>query len=322
MDDQACPRCKTTKYRNPSLKMMVNVCGHALCESCVDLLFLKGSGSCPECKIPLRRANFRVQMFEDSMVEKEVNIRKRILRDFNKREEDFASLREYNDYLEEIETIIYNLANNIDVIETNKQIEQYKKDNKEQIAKSKSKLGRSEYELEEMIELEKQKEEERRLELAKEEVEAKKKKIREKEALIDELTFSDANAKNIVESFASAIQTQKKEAKAAVSPAVRATQFSTGIKFGNQANQNYSVPKVEEGPLYSYTPIRQQIEGPSPPNWRELQARGYVSHIRNECQVDRAGGFRAHVACLRALQEAMAGLYHNPSQRQAEFGAV
>lgn len=42
MDDQVCPRCKTTKYRNPSLKLMVNICGHALCESCVDLLFLKG----------------------------------------------------------------------------------------------------------------------------------------------------------------------------------------------------------------------------------------------------------------------------------------
>lgn len=282
-----------------------------------------GSGSCPECKIPLRRTNFKVQMFEDSMVEKEMNIRKRILRDFNKREEDFATLREYNDYLEEIETIIYNLANNIDVIETNKKIEQYKKDNKDQIAKSKSKLGRSDYELEEMIELEKQKEEERRIEFAKEEVEAKKKKIREKEALIDELTFSDANAKNIVESFASAIQTQKKEAKAVLSSTVRATQFSTGIKFGNQGNQTYlSVPKIEEGPLYSYTPIRQQIEGPSPPNWRELQARGYVSHIRNECQVERAGGFRAHVACLRALQEAMAGLYHNPSQQQTEFSSV
>lgn len=44
MEDIACPRCKTTKYRNPSLKLMVNVCGHALCESCVDLLFLKGMG--------------------------------------------------------------------------------------------------------------------------------------------------------------------------------------------------------------------------------------------------------------------------------------
>ncbi|XP_050455018.1 CDK-activating kinase assembly factor MAT1 [Cataglyphis hispanica] len=317
MDDQACPRCKTTKYRNPSLKMMVNVCGHSLCESCVDLLFLKGSGACPECKIPLRRTNFRVQMFEDTMVEKEVNIRKRILRDFNKKEEDFSTLREYNDYLEEIETIIYNLANNIDVVETNKKIEQYKKDNKEQIARSKSKLNRSEYELEEMIELEKQKEEERKKELVKEEIEIKKKKIRDKQALIDELTLSDADANNIIETFL-AVQ-KKKEIK----PSVKATQFSTGIKFSNQGNQNYlSVPKIEEGPLYSYTPIRQQIEGPSPPGWREIQARGYVSHVRSECEVDRAGGFKAHVACLRAMQEAMAGLYHNPSQRQAEFATV
>ncbi|XP_029660448.1 CDK-activating kinase assembly factor MAT1-like [Formica exsecta] len=317
MDDQACPRCKTTKYRNPSLKMMVNVCGHSLCESCVDLLFLKGSGACPECKIPLRRTNFRVQMFEDTMVEKEVNIRKRILRDFNKKEEDFSTLREYNDYLEEIETIIYNLANNIDIVETNKKIEQYKKDNKEQIARSKSKLNRSEYELEEMIELEKQKEEERKKELVKEEIETKKKKIRDKQALLDELTLSDADANNIIETFL-AVQ-KKKEAKASV----KATQFSTGIKFSNQGNQNYiSVPKIEEGPLYSYTSIRQQIEGPSPPGWREIQARGYVSHVRNECEVDRAGGFKAHVACLRAMQEAMAGLYHNPSQRQAEFATV
>ncbi|XP_076684689.1 CDK-activating kinase assembly factor [Andrena cerasifolii] len=320
MDDQACPRCKTTKYRNPSLKMMVNVCGHTLCESCVDLLFLKGSGSCPDCKIPLRRANFRVQLFEDPMVEKEVNIRKRILRDFNKKEEDFANLREFNDYLEDIETIIYNLANNIDVIEMNKKIDQYKKDNKDQITKSKSKIGRSEYELEEMIELEKQKEEERRLELVKEEIEAKRKKIREKEALIDELTFSEGNAKNIVETFASAIQASKKEVKAAPP---KATQFSTGIKFGNQGSQSYMpVPKMEDGPLYSYVPIRQQTDGPIPPGWRELQARGYVGHVRVESSSEKAGGFKAHVACLRALQEAMAGLYHNPSQHHTEFTSV
>lgn len=254
------------------------------------------------------------------MVEKEVNIRKRILRDFNKKEEDFATLREYNDYLEEVETIIYNLANNIDVIETNKKIEQYKKDNKDQITKSKSKIGRSEYELEEMIELERQKEEERRLELAKEEVEAKRKKIREKEALIDELTYSEGNAKNIVETFASSIQASKKETRTAPP---KITQFSTGIKFGSQGGQNYMpMPKIEEGPLYSYTPIQQATDGPTPPGWRELQSRGYVSHVRAESAAERAGGFKAHVACLRALQEAMAGLYYNPSQRQAEFTTV
>ncbi|XP_066603101.1 CDK-activating kinase assembly factor MAT1 [Prorops nasuta] len=321
MDDQACPRCKTTKYRNPSLKMMVNVCGHTLCESCVDLLFLKGSGACPECQIPLRRTNFRVQMFEDAMVEKEVDIRKRILRDFNKKEEDFETLEEYNDYLEEIETIVYNLSNNIDVLETNKKIDQYKRDNKEQITKNKSKLGRREFELDEMIELEKQREEERRLELAKEEAEVKKKKIREKEALIDELMFSEGNAKNIVETFAHARQVSMEESKNPAAPKI--TQFSTGIKFGKQGSQNFMpLPKVEEGPLYSYKPLHQPTEGPTAPNWREIQSRGYVAHVRAETTAERAGGFKAHVACLRVLQEAMAGLYHNPSKHQIELASI
>ncbi|XP_012283951.1 CDK-activating kinase assembly factor MAT1 [Orussus abietinus] len=312
MDEQACPRCKTTKYRNPSLKLMVNVCGHTLCESCVDLLFLKGSGACPECQIPLRRTNFRVQMFEDSMVEKEIDIRKRILRDFNKKEEDFATLREYNDYLEEIENIIFNLANNIDIIETNKRIEQYKRDNKEQIMKNKSRIGRKECELEQLLELERLQEEEKRLELAKHEVETKKKKIREKEALIDELMFSEENAKDIVQTFASAVQAAKEEVKSV--PVVKATQFSTGIKFGKQGTQSFlPLPKVEEGPTYSYTPIRQEIEGPDAPSWRDLQTKGYVSHIRAENSAERAGGFKSNIACLRALQEAMAGLYHDPS---------
>ncbi|XP_012262474.1 CDK-activating kinase assembly factor MAT1 [Athalia rosae] len=321
MDDQICPRCKTTKYRNPSLKLMVNVCGHALCESCVDLLFLKGSGACPECQIPLRRTNFRVQLFEDSMVEKEVDIRKKILRDFNKKEEDFATLREYNDYLEEIESLIYNLANNIDIIETNKRIDQYKKANKEQILKSKSKIGREEYELEELLELEKQQEEERKLELMKQEAELKKKRIREKEALIDELMFSEANAKNIVETFASTIHATREEAK--VVPVTKVTQFSTGIKFGRQGQQTFlPVPKVEEGPVFVYHSIEQEVEGPQPPSWQEMESRGYVTHVRTETQADRAGGFKSNIACLRALQEAMAGLYHNPSQRQAEPMAI
>jgi len=47
----------------------------------MDLLFVRGSGACPECGIALRRSNFRTQMFEDSGVEKEVDIRKRILRE-------------------------------------------------------------------------------------------------------------------------------------------------------------------------------------------------------------------------------------------------
>ena len=51
------------------------------CENCVELLFVRGSGACPQCNIALRRNNFRLQLFEDAFVEKDTDIRKRILRE-------------------------------------------------------------------------------------------------------------------------------------------------------------------------------------------------------------------------------------------------
>ena len=146
--DEACPRCKTTKHRNPNMKLMVNVCGHNLCESCVELLFVKGSGSCPECDIPLRRTNFRIQLFEDAAIDKEVDIRRRILKDFNKQREDFGCLRDYNDYLEMIEDIIFSLSNDVDILETNKKIQTYKELNKDQILKNRSKYSQDALEIE------------------------------------------------------------------------------------------------------------------------------------------------------------------------------
>ncbi|CAH0598271.1 unnamed protein product [Chrysodeixis includens] len=307
MDDQACPRCKTTKYRNPSLKLMVNVCGHALCESCVDLLFLKGSGSCPDCNVPLRRSNFRVQLFEDPMVEKEIDIRKRVLKDYNKKEEDFSSLREYNDYLEEIETIVYNLTNNIDIVGTNKRIEQYKKDNKEIIMKNKAKIGREEVELEEILEIEKQMEELRRAEINRLEQEAKKQKIREKEALIDELMFADGDAKDILNTFAQN-KASKQEEVLPVLPKV--TQFSTGVKFTRVSAQT-ALPIIEEGPLYKYEPPAAYDRcGPEPPSIEDIVGCGYLKHVRAENETEKAGGYNSTLPCLRALQDALAGLYH------------
>ncbi|XP_077298212.1 CDK-activating kinase assembly factor isoform X2 [Arctopsyche grandis] len=311
MEDQACPRCKTTKYRNPSLKLMVNVCGHALCESCVDLLFLKGSGSCPECNVPLRRSNFRIQMFEDSKVEKEVDIRKRLLKDYNKKEEDFSTLKDFNDYLEEIETIVFNLTNNVDIIGTNKRIEQYKKDNKDVIMKNKTRAGREEIELEEILDMEKQEEEQRRAEIIRLEKEAKKRKIREKEALIDELMFSQENAKNIINTFTQNVINTKEEIKPPAPIAKQVSQFSTGVKFTRGSSALPPLPQIIEGPLYVYNPPPNVIvQGPSPPEFKDLESTGYMRHISTETTAEKAGGYTSHLACLKSLQEALAGLYH------------
>ena len=64
-----------------------------------------GPAPCPICQRTLRKNKFRLQTFEDTLVEREVDLRKRIARTFNKTEEDFPTLKDYNDYLEEVENI-------------------------------------------------------------------------------------------------------------------------------------------------------------------------------------------------------------------------
>lgn len=126
-EDVECPRCKTTKYRDPQLVLFVNSCGHPLCEKCIEIMFAKGVAKCYQCPTPLKRANFKKQLFQDSGVERDVQIRKSILNKYNKGEDAFQSLRDYNDYLEKLETLIYNMSNNINEEESNALLEELKK---------------------------------------------------------------------------------------------------------------------------------------------------------------------------------------------------
>ncbi|KAL0013476.1 hypothetical protein SO802_000545 [Lithocarpus litseifolius] len=64
---------------------------------------------------------------------KEISIRRRIASIFNKREEDFSSLKEYNDYLEEVEDMTFNLIEGIDVPAIEAKIAEYEKENHDQI---------------------------------------------------------------------------------------------------------------------------------------------------------------------------------------------
>jgi len=59
----------------------------------------------------LRKLAFIPQTFEDLTVEKEVAVRRRMAKEFNKRREDFIDMRSYNDYLEEVEDISAWLSN-------------------------------------------------------------------------------------------------------------------------------------------------------------------------------------------------------------------
>ncbi|KAI7460383.1 CDK-activating kinase assembly factor [Hortaea werneckii] len=138
-DSEQCPICKSTRYLNPSLRFLVNPeCYHKLCASCVDRIFSHGPATCPlpNCSRTLRKHRFREQTFEDIRVEREVDIRKRVASVFNRREHEFEDLRNWNDYLNDVEDITFNLINSIDLDATNARFEAYRRANEYGIAEN------------------------------------------------------------------------------------------------------------------------------------------------------------------------------------------
>ncbi|KAF1925070.1 CDK-activating kinase assembly factor [Didymella exigua CBS 183.55] len=123
-----CPVCKSSRYLNPHMKFLVNPeCYHKMCESCVDRIFSHGPAPCPiaGCARTLRKGRFREATFEDLKVEREVDIRRRVQAVMNKDEADFETLKDYNDYLEQVEQVTWNLVLKLDVDATNARLQRW-----------------------------------------------------------------------------------------------------------------------------------------------------------------------------------------------------
>lgn len=134
-----CPVCRSSRYLNQSMRFLVNPeCYHKMCESCVDRIFSHGPHRCPiaGCTRTLRRHRFREQTFGDIQVEREVDIRKRIAAVFNRREDEFQTLRDYNDYLNNVEDITFNLTEGIDVEETEAKLKAYQAEHASKITQN------------------------------------------------------------------------------------------------------------------------------------------------------------------------------------------
>jgi CDK-activating kinase assembly factor MAT1 len=108
-----CPICKSNRYLNPSLQFLINPeCYHKMCSTCVDRIFTSGPASCPVpyCGRTLRKKGFHKAFFSDLKVERECDVRKRVGSVFNRREDEFVGLREWNDYLEEVEGLVFDIC--------------------------------------------------------------------------------------------------------------------------------------------------------------------------------------------------------------------
>ncbi|KAL4744020.1 CDK-activating kinase assembly factor MAT1-domain-containing protein [Aspergillus similis] len=135
-EDEVCPVCKSSRYLNPDMRFLINPeCYHKMCESCVDRIFSGGPANCPVagCHKTLRKQRFRKQTFEDIHVEREVDIRRRVMTVLNRREEEFDSKLDWDNFLEQREEIIFNLVNRIDVAKTEADLQSYASENMKSI---------------------------------------------------------------------------------------------------------------------------------------------------------------------------------------------
>lgn len=82
------------------------------CTACVEReLSRRKTFDCPICQTTVKRVTLSSRTLDDVQCEKDTSWRKRIMKVYNKVEKDFATLKEYNDYLEEVEDIIFSIVN-------------------------------------------------------------------------------------------------------------------------------------------------------------------------------------------------------------------
>ncbi|KAI0390845.1 CDK-activating kinase assembly factor MAT1-domain-containing protein [Xylariaceae sp. FL0594] len=108
-----CPVCKRMRYLNTDMQFLINPeCYHPMCSNCVENIFKSGPAQCPyaSCTKTLRQRGFRSAFFGDLAVEREVDIRRRVAAAFNNVEEDFETLRDYNNYLQDVEDLAFDLV--------------------------------------------------------------------------------------------------------------------------------------------------------------------------------------------------------------------
>lgn len=108
--EDKCPSCGSDKGRDPNLKLFfANCCDARMCENCIVQKFSqKRKIECVGCGEPLERSRYKKNSLVIEKFRKETEIRKRINGTFNRFEDEFETKKEWNDYLELVEDLVYN----------------------------------------------------------------------------------------------------------------------------------------------------------------------------------------------------------------------
>lgn len=305
-----CKKCKSNEYTNKQLVMMINECGHPLCKNCVDNIFAMNSGECHVCNRVLRKNNFREQIYDDPLIDKETFLRRKLRKIYNLKQDDFATLKEFGDYQERFETLVYNLVFETDVNETNAEISAFEEKNKELIDRNKRRLDDDQKWVEDQLR------DERAMKARiteHEETDAKEKEnqaaVTDTRKIMDELRDSSVAAEVILDRERK--KQIEKELEEKDEQEKRKKRNKEILQTRKRAAENMSFNTVIRiaGRAYVHQPLELVINGPSMPSAEQIEAMGYLAHIRQASADLIAGGYTSALGCSRALFEARIDLF-------------
>ncbi|KAF2074895.1 hypothetical protein CYY_003814 [Polysphondylium violaceum] len=201
MKDDECIQCHNDLYLNPTMKLLTAPCGHKYCESCVSLNYMKDSViNCLGCNAQIRRQSFINSRFDDTGLEKENGIRKKVLRVFNKCKDDYTNLVDFNNYLEMVEDIIFDmLEGGESAVQAEAKLKEYQKLNQGSIIINKKKKEEEDALIAQRISEEQRIIAERRNFYLAQDQEEQKKKLLENAKTIDDLAKGKITAKDVKE---------------------------------------------------------------------------------------------------------------------------
>lgn len=307
-----CPICKTDRYLSPNMTFLINPeCYHKICESCVDRIFSLGPAPCPypKCNKTLRKNRFKKQVFEDIKIEREIDLRKRIQNIYNKTEDDFDSLKEYNAYLEKVESIVFDLSEGNNVEEIQKQVDQYENEHKIEILERAMRESQKDADLtkyQEATERLRQEKLKIQRQMEAEDVEFQQ---QQKQELMQKLSASDANAEEIMK------QQKSLQIKRLSQRKRQLQQITNNLDrqfLADSANQGKQVP-VEKAPFTPFCGDRDLHKGYTflgKENTVDVTDTYYDPFVNRLAQNKEflGGGWRLESVFERALDEAFIGL--------------
>lgn len=243
-------------------------------------------------------------------MEREVDVRKRVARTFNQREDDFDTLEDYNNYLEEVEGIVFNLVNNVDAEETEAKLQAYEQANRSRILANSVRQKQDDEQQELRVKYEKEMKKQA-LQLARQ-LEQEEEQIKKdaKVELIRELATSKGDADAITKKINSSVLKRSSARRKELETEFSKAQSSAFSFLGRRMKEEESTVMTPFTPFLGDRQVRQLFDQ------REDYYDPGMEKIRSDMQFI-GSGFRVENAVKQSLSQAFFGLGCNIEKEKA-----